>query len=503
MTELRFLYTPGIVPQSFLKVGYFASWGHQPRPTEITFEGNEIIVRSDSGSSGTVHVLWPNSQLGMVMESTDSLLSQARPYILTKELVRGALGRLLRRVFEWQMSGFKPSPEFVARTAAASRRFSKIAVGNLPLNEIDNELTQILAEFGNLTVDVVKSYTEQSLAWRMRNTDKLPITLGIGLHSHPVNSIYEFDLYANYLKEAFHAVLPMPTWRELEPQQDIIQWEILEQRIAIAARYGFQIIMGPLLCFDVNAIPIWLNSHLQEDDFWERRAIKFVHAIVERFGSQAYSWILASKFNSCNIPAIPVPRAINLIRHLAQRMRMIGVEKSIMVSIDRPWSEYAMDYITGLDQIQLAELLINCSEIDSFMMEMNFGIDNKSTLPRDPVTIGNMIDQWGILGKKVYISITVPSANQNDLLENDESTSPAKQWSENMQHLWVNMLLNTLLGRRVVQGVFWGTLQDANDDCEDTKVIEPYEVPYAGLIDANRTLKQAFQNFINAKKYIE
>ncbi|MDR2346603.1 MAG: hypothetical protein LBE18_11095 [Planctomycetaceae bacterium] len=501
MAELRFRFTPGIVPESFLKTGYFAGWGRQPRPTEMTLDNNELVVLSETNGSGTVHVLWTNANLGMVMESTESLPSQSRTYILTKELVRGSLGRLLRRVFEWQMTGFRPSADFAARTTSASRKFSKLAVGNYELAYIDQELMQVLAELSNLTIDVVRSYTEQSLAWRLRNTEKLPITLGIGLHSHPINSIYEFDLYADYLRDAFHAVLPMPTWREIEPQQDILQWELLEQKIAIAARYGFQIVMGPLLCFDVNALPVWLMSHLREEDFWERRAIKFVHAIVERFGAQAHSWILASRFNSCNIPSIPVLRAVNLVRHLAQRMRMIGVEKNIIVSIDRPWSEYSMDYMTGLDQIQLAELLVNCTEIDSVMMEMNFGIDNRSTYPRDPVTIGNMVDQWGFLGKKVYVSITIPSANAGDPLDNDKSS--VRQWSESIQQYWTNLLLNTLLGRRVVQGVFWGILQDVNDDCEDTKLIEPYEVPYAGLIDSTRTLKPAFQDFIEAKRYIE
>ncbi|MDR0391424.1 MAG: beta-galactosidase [Planctomycetaceae bacterium] len=501
MAELRFRFTSGIVPESFLRTGYFASWGRQPRPTEMMIEGNELVVHSDSSSSGTVHVLWTNSHLGMVMESTESLPFQSRTYILTKELVRGSLGRLLRRVFEWQMTGFRPTASFAARTTAVSRRFSKIAVGNYDLEYIDKELMQILAELSDLTIDIAKSYTEQSLTWRLRSTEKLPITLGIGLHSHPINSLYEFDLYASYLREAFHAVLPMPTWREIEPQQDIFRWEVLEEKLAIAARYNFQIVMGPLLCFDANAIPAWLAPQLQNEDFWEKRAIKFVHAIVERFGAQVHSWILASRFNSCNIPSIPALRAINLVRHLAQRMRMIGVDKTIIVSIDRPWSEYSMDYVTGLDQIQLAEVLMNCSEIDAVMMEMNFGFDNRSTFPRDPVTIGNMIDQWGFLGKKIYASITVPSTSAGDPLDNDKTS--IRQWSENMQQYWLNLLLRTLLGRRVVQGIFWGVLQDINDDCEDTKVIEPYEIPYAGLIDSNRILKPAFQNFIEVKKYVE
>ncbi|MDR1479863.1 MAG: hypothetical protein LBJ00_13095 [Planctomycetaceae bacterium] len=501
MAELRFRFTSGIVPESFLRTGYFAGWGRQPRPTEIAFDNDEFIVRYDSNTSGTVHVLWPNSQLGMLMESTESLPPQSRTYILTKELVRGALGRLLRRVFEWQMMGFRPSAEFAAKTTAISRRFSKLVVGDYDLAYMDNELLPLLEELSSLTIEVVRSYTDQSLTWRLRISDNLPITLGIGLHSHPINSIYEFDLYANYLRDAFHAVLPMPTWREIEAQQDIFQWELLEQRLSIAARFGFKVVMGPLLCFDVNAMPVWISSRLKDDDFWERRAVRFVNAIVERFGSQVHSWILASRFNSCNIQAIPTLRAMNLVRHLAQRMRMVGVSNSIIVGIDRPWSEYSMEYMTGMDLVQLAELLMNCSEIDAVMMEMNFGTDNRSTLPRDPVTIGNMVDQWGFLGKKVYVSITVPSSTSGDPLDSEKLQ--VKQWSETMQQDWVNLLLNTLLGRRVVQGVFWGILQDVNDDCEDTKVIEPYEVPFAGLIDSTRALKPAFQNFIAAKKYID
>lgn len=499
MIELRFRINPGIIPKVLLEKSYFAGWGRTPRPTRALVEGNELLIRSHIKGSGTLHVLRPHDKLGLVVESTDSLLSRSKPYYLIRELGRGALGCLQKKIFEWQMLGFRVSPEIRSQVEEVSRRYSKAVVADQENPAIEHELLQCLDVFSQITLDAAKLFTEQSIAWRTRNNEKLPVFFGVGTRNHSFDTPYEFDLYAQFLRKAFHAVQPMPTWRELEPQPDVFRWDLLERRISIPARFGFKIIMGPLLCFDTATFPAWLATRLGEEGVFESRATRFVNAVAERFGSQADYWILANRFNSCFVKELPIPRTITLIRLLAQQLRSRGLEKQILVGIDRPWGEYALVSVPEYDQVQIAESLMSCHEIDAFLMELNFGLSDQSTYPRDPMTVSNMIDQWSFLGKKVYVSLSVPSGVSSDPNDPDRAVAPELQWSEGLQQYWTEALISTLMGKRMVQGIFWTSLQDEEESLDDTKSLDILQSPYSGLIDSSNVVKLAFKQFVAAK----
>lgn len=501
MTELRFRITPGILSNKLLEKAYFASWGRSPRPTKIQLDGNEMIVRSNVKGSGTLHVLWPHRHWGMNVESTDSLLRCSKPYYLVRELARGSLGRLQKKLFEWQILGFHVPAEIQDRVRSIARTYSVSVVSNPEDPAIEQKFVSILDQLGQLSLEVSRLFTEQSLAWRTRNDEKLPMFFGVETAAQPFNTIYEFDLYAHFLKEAFHAVLPMPSWRELEPEPNVFCWDLLEQRVTIPVRYGFKIVIGPLLSFNVSSFPGWLAARLNEEGFFESRATRFVNAISERYGSTIDYWILADRFNSYHINEIPIPRAVTLVRLIAQQLRSRGLDKPIMVGIDQPWGEYALHHIPEYDQIQIAESLMGCHEIDAFLLEMNFGLGNHSSFPRDPMAVSSMIDQWSFLGKKVFVSLSVPSAVSADPDDPDKCIAPELQWSEGLQQYWTESLLSTLIGKRMVQGVFWTPLKDATSAIpSDTKTLDSYSAPSSGLIDSSNVLKMAFKQFASIRK---
>ena len=91
MFEWRFRITPEIIPQALLEAAFFADWGRVPRLTHTIVQGSDLIVRSHATGSGTIHVPMTHLPLGVIMESTESLLSRHEPYHLLKELARGSL----------------------------------------------------------------------------------------------------------------------------------------------------------------------------------------------------------------------------------------------------------------------------------------------------------------------------------------------------------------------------------------------------------------------------
>lgn len=499
MAELLFHITPGILPPSLLEKSFFAAWGRLPRPTQATLADNLLTIRTETKGSGTVHVLCPHRELGIVLQSTETLLAQETPYLLTKELARGSLGRMLRKIFDWQLIGFRLSPESKQKITEVSRRFSKCVVADESDPEVERELWQIMELFDETVLWITHEFAEQSLAWRLKNEDRLPTVFGVGMHSHPIESLYEFDLYAHFLQEAFHVVMPMPSWRELEPEPGCFQWERLEKRFTYPARFGFQILMGPLLTFDIQAFPTWLLPRIGEPGFFENNATRFVNALTERYGSTTYAWILANHVNSCAIADLPTSRCVSLIRILAQQIRSRGLDSPILIGINQPWGEYSLDHVPEYDQVQIAESLMGCRDIDAFLLEMNFGFDRHQTLPHDPMSISGMIDQWSMLGKKLYASISVPSSISSGFFGQPMPVSEEYQWSEGMQQRWTDLLLKILLARRPVHGIFWNQLQDAEETLEDTKSMESHLLPNGGLIDSQRVLKLAFKHFVNLR----
>ena len=492
MFEWRFRITPGIIPQSLLEASYFAGWGRVPRITRTALQGNELIIRSDYFSSGTIHVPMPHVPLGVVLESTESLLGRQEPYFLVRELARGSLGRFYRRLFDWQMTGFTQPAELEERVRRLAQRFSVLIVQNPGAPEIENEFMSILDELALIIVDENREHAEQSLTWRTRNDERLPIVLGIGTNSRHFETFYEFDVYSKLLHNSFHALLPMPTWRELEPRPGQFDWQRLENRLLTPFRFGFQVVLGPLLSFDTSTFPEWLLPHLSEEGVFESHATRFVNAMAERYGYLAHSWILANRFIDQSLPELPPGRTLALIRILAQQLRSRGIETPIIVGISQPWGEYALRYVPDWEQVQVAEALMGCRDIDTFLLEMDFGCSRHHTLPRDPMSVGNMIDQWSFLGKKVYVSLSIPSAG-NPVAPASE-LEPELQWSEEKQKIWTETLLLTLLGKRSVQGIFWSCLQDAMSP-PDAMTGFNY-----GLIDNQQMLKPAFRHFVAARK---
>ena len=492
MFEWRFRITPGIIPLPLLEIAHFAGWGRLPRSTKTIVRDNELLIHTDSSNSGTIHVPMVHPPLGVVMESTESLLSRHEPYLLVRELARGSLGRCYRRLFDWQMTGFFQPKELDERLFGIAQRFSGAVVQDPFVQEREQEFVSILRDLAALVVEENKEFAEQSLSWRARDNERLPIILGIGTNARHFETLHDFDAYAKLLCDVFHVVLHTPTWQELEPQPGHFDWERLEKHLTTPVRFGFPVVFGPLISFSVDKFPEWLVPKLSEEGYFETRATRFVNAIAERYGHLAHSWILANRFVDQSLPELPPERSLALIRILAQQLRSRGIETPVIVGINQPWGEYGLRQTPNWEQVQIAEMLMACRDIDTFLLEMDVGYGEHLTLPRDPMSIGNMIDQWSFLGKKLYVSLSVPSAG-NPVATASE-LAPELQWSEERQRVWTEMLLLTLLGKRMVRGIFWSCLQDP---------IVPSGVSSGfdyGLLNAQRSLKSAFKHFSAIRK---
>lgn len=500
MAEYRLHCKAGLLDNSFVRRAFFAGWGRVPYRNHSTQYANDLLVVTiPENVSGTINVLRTHPQLGVLLEATDTLMPRERPYNFLKELCRGALGRIQRRCFEWQMTGFRPSADLQARIKKGTQAFSAIVSMDETSVELDKSASSMLTSIGDLQLALSQEYTTAMIEMRRRTSEHLPLLMAAGMGNHTApESFFEFSIYAEELRNAFHAVMPMPTWRELEIEPGVWDWERLDRRVAMAYRYGFQVVGGPIIDFTASSLPKGVLASMRQEGVLEARAEKFVTSLVEHFDYAVSHWILARAINVTDISGLSTHRMVSLVRRLAEVVRARSPKKTIMVGVDQPWGDGNITSSLEQNQNHLVEALFAMNQVDAVLLETHLGLHMGSSFPRDTMSFSAMIDLWWHCGKSIYVSFSVPSDTTNveetgvyaGSTPDEGSTQNAQAiqalsavWSQATQNEWIRNYFPMLLAKRAIAGIFWSPLQDS-------PAIPSLE--HAGLIDAQRVIKPAF-----------
>lgn len=494
MTELRFRFPAEKCQRTLLKRAYFATWGRVPVRSHVSIEGNILTIAADIRGTGTVHVPFPHDRLGLIVQATDTIGERRQPFHLLKELARGSLGRILRRFFEWQLFGFRPVGRLKFGIEEAIKRFSLIATSDELDRETDEMAFEILETLDNLVLQMSEQYIEQSLSSRKRLHTKFPVPLGFEMNSNTaLDSSLEFEPYASVLKGVFRTVNLGLSWREIEREPGVFDWDRLERRLFIASHGGFKAMLGPLIKFERKSLPLWVLDSLDVGGDITDYAVHYARSIVERFRYKVDSWIVGSDFNSQSDFYCPSLRAIQIVKEMAEAMRETGLTRPIFVGIDQPWGEYHLHTESYIPVVGVAESFLASKEIDGIILELNLGISARSTFPRDPMMLGTLIDQWSHLGKKLYVSLSIPSELGANPALIDEYISLSFDWTRKTQQEWVHRYIPMLISKRTLNGIIWNTLEDFPEGPvgENEGVLR--HPTFSGLLDTKGKFKPAFR----------
>ena len=484
MTTLRFRYPKDLLSQPLLHRAFFAGWGRIPTPTHIAVEGDTLSVSSGIAGSGTVHFPWPNKRLGLTFLASETLCEREKPYHLVKELVRGQLGRIIRRFVELVYYGFKPSDKLRRSIRLEVARFAVLATSDDTLPEINKSAKESLDRLVQLSLTLSDMFLEQSLAFRKQHTPLFPIDLGVNIDfSLNGDAVSGFEPHASRLKGLFHLINATPAWCELEPEPGVYRWELLERRIGLLRDHGFGVIGGPILPFDNRSIPKWVLSQIGNGDLFERFALKYVDMFLKHFAAHVDFLILTSKVNSHQLDDCSVHRLINLTRQAACVLGNHEFLRPKVVGIDQPWGDYLLRREAPFSPYQLIEELTEISEWDGVLLDVNIGLSSKCSYPRDPMAFSAMIDQWSMFGKPLYFALGIPSELGKDPDFPDEYVGLSFDWSRKTQQEWVHRYIPILFSKRSVAGIFWNRLEDA----------EFHEFANFGLLDSFGRLKPAYR----------
>jgi hypothetical protein len=478
MGLMRFVVTP---PQRItvevLQQAYLSGVDRIAWQVDLSQQADQLVVRRAVSESGNLHIPWPVAGRGLLALSTASLMEQPRPYHLPLELARGTISQLGNQLAQWRTFGLAV-PEKVARSfSEAIACFGRAAAGNGSLQESADLAEQAIGIALDAADLLVASYVDQAIAARRTAGGKLSVLLGGNLGAGLPDPAAAEQL----LRWLGAAVVPI-CWRDIEPDQGTFHWDVCDRQIQWCKTHALKVCGGPLLELDPRSLPDWL--FLYEDDFDNLFScvMGFVRSAVTRYRGKADLWQCAGRLASAEVLSLSEEEKLRLAAGTIEVARSLDPKVPATVSFDQPWGEYLSRREMDLPPLYFADTLVRAGlELTAVTLEINVGYHPGGTLPRTPLEFSQHLDHWSLLGLPLLVSLTVPSADQEDPLARRRVRLPPGDWTAETQRGWVARYVPLILSKPLVQGVFWNQLFDS----------QPHDFPHGGLFDPHDRPKPA------------
>ena len=460
-----------------LEHAFYASWGRVPQAAQIEVQDNLLFVRPGTKGTGTIHIPMFHPRYGIMLRSTETLQQRDRPYLLLKELGRGELGRILRLLHEWKLFGFVPSDALSKDIHGMIRAFGVMATSKETLPKTERVASELFQLLGSMETHLTDQYFEQVIETLQKKPSGPAVPLGIFLNQEITEDPFEKsrltlsnDSARSLFDETFQMVAATPPWKSVEPSPGKFHWEPVDRYFKFVEKLGKKPLVGPILSFHPASLPQWVHEKVDNYEAFENAAVRYTIEFVKRYRQQGAHWIVADNFFSSPECGFSIGRGVALICDLIREVKYAVRDKNILVTIDQPYGDYYRTNDCLLPFIAIIESLASVRSLDGFLLNFKLGMTSQDTLPRDPMLLNQLLDQWGIWGKKLFASFSVPS-RWNVFQEID---------LDDTQLEWAVRMILICLTKPNVHGIFWNPLSDTSE--EQT----------AGLIGTDGRIKPAF-----------
>ena len=486
---LSFRFSPELQSHAMFEHAFYASWGRIPQLTKIEIRDNFLLVRPEIKGTGTVHIPMSHPQYGMMLQSTETLQQRPKPYLLLKELGRGELGRVLRLLSEWKTLGFVPSDELAGQIHEMIHSFGVMATSDETFPATEQAASELFRLFGVLEAHLVDQYFEQTIAAYQKRHSYFSVPLGVFLGQDTTEELMEKlcmildnDSTGPLFNDAFQLVAATPSWKNVELSPGKFHWDSVDRYFKFVEKLGKKPLIGPILSFDPTSLPQWVRERINDREAFEDAAVRYTIEFVNRYKQRGSHWIVAGDFFSSPKCGFSIGRGVALICDLVREVRYAVREGNILVMIGQPYGDYYRTNDCPLPFVAIIESLASVRALDGFLLDLRLGLHPQDTLPRDPMLMGRLIDQWSIWGKKLFLSFSIP-CQWNVFQETRTIDRPMPLQSE-----WAMRMILACLTRQNVHGIFWNPLLDTTEEQS------------TGLIGTDGHVKPTFQKIVTLRQ---
>jgi hypothetical protein len=479
------------VTREAVERSYITGLDFVPTRARKSWDGEGALrIEREIDESGCFHILWEVDGHGQLLLSTANLMERSRPYHLPVELARGTVNRLRSKASIWQMAGLEITPDLSSEIKRVVKLFAQAATSqDQPLVAARWAEDAIRASLDAM-VSLSQQYAAQVLALRLRESHQLTTLLAGSLG----DDVIPINLEPMFAATFNAAVVPL-NWRDMEPEADRYEWAISDQQLKLCLRHRARVIAGPLMRLDRRCLPAWIADRCRELDWFGDRLCGFIASTVRRYRGQVHLWNCAA---GANVPCdlLSDEQRVRLTVLAIETTRRFDPRTPVIVSFDQPWGEYATEVPVAMPPMYFAEMLVRAElGVAGIGLELNLGYWPDGSLPRDVLEIGQLIDQWSLLGLPLIPIVSIPSACDADPLASQSAARPIASSrgdcpSMDSQKRLIEQLLPMLVAKQSVQAIVWNQVFDSAD----------HRFAHGGLFDASSRPKPSLSTVIALRR---
>jgi len=437
------------INQSYLDGAYLFAQDEIPVRSQLRFEKGELLaVRHNETAVGLAN-LWEVPGFGKIFLQTTRLPNRDKPYNLNLEMARARLLRISQKREDWSLTDLEIPRDYHEHIDKALEKF----VEALCHMEAPERAAQLADE--SLS-SAMQGGEEMALAHAQMYLGRRANGQGFGRHSFGCTfdpSRIQDKKYGKFVKNNFHFITVPISWKQLEPKEQELNFDQLDECVDWLSQNRIAVKVGPLVSFSPPAVPDWL--YIWEHDFEQVRemAYEFITKVVERYGRKVQAWDVVSV---------------------------------ALVELTEPWGEYYATNQRTIPPLIYADIVCQGGvPFDGFGVRVCFGRGGGGMRTRDLLELSSLLDRFGVFGKPLHLSgVQVPS--HPDKRNNNGKVGEAGHWhgvwNEQIQAQWLEQVYQIALSKHFVESITWGDLIDREDGI----------LQQGGLLKQDMTPKKAF-----------
>lgn len=475
-----------------IRSAYLMDGDEVPILATIEFAAGQIICEKREHGACCLSLQYNVPEAGLLILQTCLLPERLEPYLLSLELARHRLMKIITKMEDWAM--FDPSaattPAFKKHQQARDLFIEALNHSHDPA-ACDRLANQALSLAIAASEDLTLRHADQLYERRGKLPNSLRAYLGCGL-SGP--NIDDRVLAAAHATFKFISV-PMP-WAKLEPREQEFNSSSTDLLVEWAFRSKIPVFAGPLASLEAQHIPPWL--YVWEHDYEMVRDLMHEHIqrVITRYKTVVPLWNVASGFHSGGMFNFDQDQLIDLTRVVVNLVRRLHPGGLVVVEIAHPFGEYGAHKQNSIPPLRYLDLLLQSGiHCDAFGLRLLMGQPKPGQASRDLMQISNLLDRFNGITKPLHITaIGVPS---EPIAAPAGSRQPPSgfwrgPWSPALQASWLESVYRIALSKSFVESISW---LDATD-------MEESEMPNVGLVRKNLQSKPSFKVLANICKSI-
>lgn len=494
---------------ALVKRSFVTRRGRIPVPTQIETRSlgggrDMLIARVDASDSGSLYVPYVDRDGCFYFASTTTLSQSAAPRSLYLELSRGQLYLLTQKLSDWQTLGFRLTSAVRSTTRHAVNRFARLVSSDYDSPDFDSECFQYFSTLSEFNQRVNETFLNNVLTSRRALADPWPTKFGFAAPiDRPWRKLYDSafkkrgPLRAS-LEPFFQTFNPDFSWREVECEDGFYRWTPLDAAYAQAAERGMETTVGPLIRWG-ERLPQFLQGRSNDDAIYLFK--RYLKTLFERDAGRTRRWIVATNVEE-NVGSPSLETRLVLAAETASAIKKYNPSAQAFLGFEQPFGDGFLRGAQCMSPLELAVKVARRKVFDGFYLEVNFGLTDDSTPPRDPMELHRFFDRWCSLGTPICLGLSCPSSASADqaafeassrlfdarmknqergLSDDGDLLAPSPEYADAETELWneknqretTRRFICAALSRRNVDEILWTKFADS------PSVRDPNEEPRA------------------------